>query len=380
MNTKSITLLGSTGTIGVNTLKVMAANAERFSLHNITAYDNVHLLAEQARTFKAKRAVIGNAAHYETLKELLAHTNIEVAAGEEAVVEAASEPCGVLMSAIVGAAGLKPTLAAIQRGTTVALANKECLVSAGALMNAEIQKSGAKILPVDSEHNGIFQVLASSNNYIETITLTASGGPFRNHTIEQLGNVTPAEAVKHPNWNMGAKISVDSATLMNKGLELIEAHYLFNVAPEKLSVLIHPQSIIHALVEMIDGSVLAQMSTPDMCIPIAHALAWPERMASTAKPLKLAALGQLEFFAPDEVRFPALALAKAALIAGGNAPNILNAANEVAVVRFLRGDIGFMEIVRVCEKALARPHNNTAQTLEDVLEVDASTRRFAEMV
>ncbi len=375
---KSLTVLGATGTIGVNTLKLAAMHPERFRVEALTAGDNVTLLAEQARAFKPKRAVIANASYYNELKDALSGTGIEISAGEDAVCEAASAPCDILMSGIVGAAGLKPTLAAIRSGTTIALANKECLVCAGELINREVAAHGATLIPVDSEHNAIFQLFdAQHPEWVESITITASGGPFRTWTHEQMQAATPEQAVKHPNWNMGAKISVDSATLMNKGLELIEAFHLFPVKAEQLQVLIHPQSVVHCLVQMMDGSVLAQLSCPDMCTPIAYALAWPERIKAPVKKLDLAAIGSLQFDAPDEARFPCLALAKSALKAGGNAPAVLNAANEIAVQRFLSGGIPFTGIAKIVEGTLESMDNGAMETIDDVLACDAGARRIA---
>jgi 1-deoxy-D-xylulose-5-phosphate reductoisomerase len=376
---KYLTILGSTGTIGQNTLKLMDAHPQHFSLVALTAGDNVTLLAAQAKKYKPKRAIIANAAHYGELKNALSGTGIDVAAGEDAVAEAAALPCDLVMSAIVGAAALKPTLAAIRKGATVALANKECLVCAGELVNKEVTKYGATLIPVDSEHNAIFQVFdARHPEFIEHVTITASGGPFREWSLEQMRTVTPDQAIKHPNWNMGAKISVDSATLMNKGLELIEAYHLFPLRPEQLRVLIHPQSIVHCLVQMIDGSVLAQMSHPDMCTPIAYAMAWPERITAPVKKLDFAAIKHLQFEAPDETRFPALRLAREALSAGGRAPTILNAANEVAVRRFLAGEIGFLDIAKSVEKTLETMDNASLTTLSDVLACDAHARQIAQ--
>jgi 1-deoxy-D-xylulose-5-phosphate reductoisomerase len=378
---KRLTLLGATGTIGVNTLSILAVHPEKFELQAITAGDNVELLASQARQFRPKRAVIANPALYGPLKDALAGTGIEAAAGEDSVIEAASMPADIVMSAIVGAAGLRPTLAAIRRGATVALANKECLVCAGSLMTAEVEKYGATLIPVDSEHNAIFQLFDNAHpEYVESITLTASGGPFRNFTREQMKNVTPEQAARHPNWNMGAKISVDSATLMNKGLEMIEACYLFPLKPEQIGAIIHPQSIVHCLVSMIDGSVLAQMSHPDMQTPIAHALAWPQRMTAPVKKLDLAAVGNLQFEAPDEARFPALIIAKSALKAGKSAPTVLNAANVIAVGHFLKGDVGFLDIAVIVEKTLEIVDTQTLSTIDDVLACDAQARRIAEIL
>lgn len=372
---KTLTLLGSTGTIGQNTLRLVDAHPDRFRLAAITGGDNVALLAEQAKRFRPALAVIRNPAHEAALKEALRGTGIEATSGDAALTRAAQMPADIVMSAIVGAAGLAPTLAAIRSGKTVALANKESLVSAGALMLREARAHGATLLPVDSEHSGVFQLLPQEG--IVSVTLTASGGPFRTWTLEQMREATPAQAVRHPNWTMGAKISVDSATLMNKGLELIEAYHLFPLRPDQLRVLIHPQSIVHALVQMIDGSVLAQMSRPDMCTPIAVALAWPERIAAPATPLDLAALGSLTFEAPDPARFPALRLARAALEAGGSAPCVLNAANEIAVERFLAGEIGFLDIVKIVERTLEKVENTPLESIEDILACDARARELA---
>jgi len=376
---KSVTLLGATGTIGQNTLKILDAHPGMFELTALTAGENVTLLSEQARKFRPKRAVIAKAELYGALKDALSGTGIEAAAGEDAVLEAAALPTDIVMSAIVGAAGLKPTLAAIRAGTTIALANKECLVCAGPLMNREVQKYGARLIPVDSEHSAIFQLFDTHRpEGIKNVTITASGGPFRTWTTEQMREVTPAQAIKHPNWNMGAKISVDSATLMNKGLELIEAFYLFPLKAEQLNVLIHPQSIVHCLIQMIDGSVLAQMSLPDMCTPIAYALSWPARIEAPVATLDLAAIGTLQFEAPDATRFPALRLAREALTTGGNAPTILNAANEIAVARFLRGQSGFLDIARIVEATLEKIDTQPLETIDDVLACDATARRIAE--
>jgi 1-deoxy-D-xylulose-5-phosphate reductoisomerase len=378
---KNVTILGSTGTIGQNTLKIIARHPGLFKVHTLTGSDNAELLISQAKQFSPQRVVIANDAHYAQVKSALAHLPVEVAAGADAVVDAAAEKTDIVMSAIVGAAGLKPTLAALRHGAKVALANKECLVCAGELVRREVERAGATLLPVDSEHNAVFQLIDFKHpEYLESMTLTASGGPFRTFTLQQMKSVTPAQAIKHPNWNMGAKISVDSATLMNKGLELIEAYYLFPVTQEQLRVLIHPQSIIHCLLTMRDGSVLSQMSHPDMCTPIAYALGWPERINAPVKPLDLSAIGTLTFEAPDEGRFPALRLAKEALKTGGNAPCVLNAANEIAVKRFLSGAIGFPDITKIVEKTLEKVHTQPLSTLDDVLAQDSAARRIAEAI
>ena len=376
---QTLTLLGATGTIGQNTLKIVRAHRNRFHLTTLTGGDNVDLLINQAREFRPKRAVISNPSHYAALKKGLSGTGVEALAGEDAVLDAAGMKADIVMSAIVGAAGLKPTLAAIRMGAQVALANKECLVCAGPLLAREVQRHGATLIPVDSEHSAIFQVFDQrAPEAVASVTITASGGPFRNFTQEQMRQVSPAQAVKHPNWAMGAKISVDSATLMNKGLELIEAFYLFPLKAEQLKVLVHPQSIIHCLVALVDGSVLAQMSLPDMCTPIAYALGWPERLQVPVGILDLAAIGQLQFEAPDEKRFPALPLARQAMELGGNAPTVLNAANEIAVARFLKGEIGFLDIISIVEKALAQIPYASLENLDAVLECNARTRHIAE--
>lgn len=376
---KLLTILGSTGTIGQNALKLMAMHPKSFMLSALVAGDNIELLAQQALTFRPRTVVTANPQHYAELKEKLHGTDIEIGAGENAVLEAAASSADMVLSAIVGAAGLKPTLAAIKKGTSIALANKESLVCAGSVMMKEAAKHGAAIIPVDSEHNGVFQLFENTRSGgIVGVTLTASGGPFRNWSAQQMEMATPAKAIKHPNWNMGAKISVDSATLMNKGLEMIEAYHLFPLAVDQIDVLVHPQSIVHCLVHMKDGGVLAQLSQPDMCIPIAHALAWPERITSPAKKLDLAELGKLEFETPDEKRFPALKLARHAMQAGGNAPCVLNAANEVAVRQFLDGGIRFTDIAKRVEQTLEKMDNKKLETIDDVLDCDAKARRITE--
>ena len=376
---KSVTILGSTGTIGQNTLKCLELHPDNFSLDTLVARGNAALLASQARKYRPRSVVIANPEFYNELKQLLNGTGIDTHAGEDAVINAAAQGADITMSAIVGAAGLKPTLAAIKCGKTIALANKESLVCAGALMQREVKKYSATIIPVDSEHNAIFQLLGQQDiKHVERVTITASGGPFRTFTFKEMENVTPQQAVRHPNWNMGAKISVDSATMMNKGLELIEAFYLFPVRSDQLHILVHPQSIIHALVEMVDGSVLAQMSQPDMCTPIANALAWPARISAPVKKLRLEEIGNLSFEAPDSERFPAIRLAREVLEAGGSAPTILNAANEVAVSRFLQGAIGFTGIAKIVEKTLENLYSEPLETIDDVLECDKVARHHAE--
>lgn len=375
---RKLSILGSTGSIGCNTLDVMSQHRERYDIVALTAQDNVDKLIEQALAIAPKYVAIGNEAHYHTLKKALVGTNIEIAAGAAAIEQAASMSADWIMAAIVGFAGLKPTLNAIEQGAHVALANKECLVCAGELMQATAARSGATLLPVDSEHNAIFQLFDTARSeQIEKVVLTASGGPFRDFTIEQLQRVTPAQAVKHPNWSMGAKISVDSATLMNKGLELIEAYHLFPLTPSQLGVVVHPESIIHSMVYYCDGSVLAQLATPDMRIPIAHTLGWPERLKLSTPALDLAQVGSLHFEAPDEARFPCLALAKSALNAGNAATITLNAANEIAVESFLNGSLRFMDIAGVVEHTLNRIKHTSVTTLEEIITLDAAARQTA---
>jgi len=373
---KRLTLLGATGSVGASTLDLVQRNPERFAIEALTAGKDWARLAELAIATRAKLAVIADESCYQHLKQALAHTDVAVAAGPTALTEAAARPAELVVAAIVGAAGLPPTLAALEAGTSVALANKEALVCAGNLMLAAAARTGAALLPVDSEHNAIFQVLGAPET-VAHITLTASGGPFRTASLTEMARVTPAQAVKHPTWSMGAKISVDSATLMNKGLELIEAWHLFRVRPDQLRVLIHPQSLVHGLVEYIDGSVLAQLGPADMRVPIAHALAWPERIATPVARLDLAAAGRLDFEQADRVRFPALALAEAALAAGGCRPCVLNAANEVAVAAFLEGRIGFLDIAAVVSETLEATHARCPGSLEDVDAMDAEARRQA---
>ena len=376
---RTVTILGATGSIGTSTLDLVERSPERFEIVALTAQRDVDGLAAAARRTRARLAVIGDPACYPALRDALAGTDTETAAGLEAIVDAARTGADWTMAAIVGTAGLKPTMAALEQGRTVALANKESLVSAGGLMMRAARAAGATLLPVDSEHNAVFQCFPHEDaGRVRRVILTASGGPFRTATREAMARVTPAEAVKHPNWSMGAKISVDSATLMNKGLELIEAHHLFPVGHERLAVLVHPQSVVHSMVEYVDGSVLAQLGTPDMRTPIAHTLAWPERMATPCPALDLAKVGRLDFEEPDFDRFPALGLALAALREGGARPAVLNAANEVAVAAFLAGRIGFLDIALTVEKALARYRPAAPATIDDVFAIDAEARRVAQ--
>ncbi|HEX6956857.1 MAG TPA: 1-deoxy-D-xylulose-5-phosphate reductoisomerase [Ferrovibrio sp.] len=378
-DTRRVTVLGSTGSIGRSTVDLLLREPERFPVEALTAQSNVALLAEQARALDAKLAVIGDDSLLPELKARLAGSGVEAAAGAKAIVEAADRPADWVMAAIVGAAGLGPTLAAIRRGAVIALANKESLVCAGALVMREAALHGATLLPVDSEHNAIFQVFDfQAAGSVDRVILTASGGPFRTLSLGEMREVTPAQAIAHPVWSMGAKISVDSATLMNKGLELIEASFLFPVPEERLDVLIHPQSVVHSMVCYVDGSVLAQLGTPDMRTPIAVTLAWPRRMPTPAARLDLAAIAKLTFEVPDSARFPALNLARQALQTGGAAPTILNAANEVAVEAFLNGRIGFLDITRIVEQTLTRaPSGVSLNSLDAVREADNQARRYA---
>jgi 1-deoxy-D-xylulose-5-phosphate reductoisomerase len=379
--TRKIAILGATGSIGKSTLDLVERSPERFEVVAVTAATNVEALAGIARRTKAKLAVVADETRLSTLRELLAGTPCRAAAGEEALIQAAAGDAELVIAAIVGCAGLRPVMAAVEAAKTVALANKEALVTAGELMTGAARAHGATLLPVDSEHNAIFQCLAGSREEdVSRIILTASGGPFRTASAAMMGSATPAQAVAHPNWSMGAKISVDSATLMNKGLELIEAHYLFGLPSNRIDILIHPQSVIHSMVEFIDGSVLAQLGTPDMRIPIAYALAWPERIETPAQRLDLAAVARLDFEVPDITRFPALRLAREALESGGAAPIVLNAANEVAVASFLAGEIRFPDIIRTVGEALARAKFDAPGSVEDVVEIDRATRREVDSI
>jgi 1-deoxy-D-xylulose-5-phosphate reductoisomerase len=373
--TRTVSIFGATGSVGLSTLDLIRQHREAYKVVALTANGQAVELAKLAIEFDAEIAVVADDAAYPALKEALAGTSIKAAAGPAALIEAAQMGADWTMAAIVGCAGLPPTMAAIQQGKTVALANKEALVSAGDLMMAAVDRSGATLLPVDSEHNAIFQCLSGAKlEQVRKITLTASGGPFRTFSLDEMRSVTPAQAVAHPNWDMGAKISIDSATMMNKGLELIEAYHLFPVGLDRLDILVHPQSVIHSMVEYQDCSTLAQLGSPDMRIPIASALAWPERITTSCKPLDLATIGQLTFEQPDPVRFPALRLARAAV-----KPAILNAANEVAVAAFLKGEIGFLEIAALVERTLTGyDPNEMPVSLDDLFSIDAAARAYAQ--
>lgn len=378
MTGRSITILGATGSIGASTLDLIRRAPGEWRVVALTAKGNVAELARLAREFSAEVAVTADEARLPELRAALAGSGIEATGGAAALVEAAARPADITVAAIVGCAGLAPTMAAIERGGTLGLANKEALVSAGDVMMSAVARHGATLLPVDSEHNAIFQCLAGNDvANVRSITLTASGGPFRDWSAEQLEAATPAQAVRHPNWDMGAKISVDSATMFNKGLELIEAHYLFPVGLDALRILVHPQSIVHSMVEYRDGSTLAQLGPSDMRVPIASVLAWPGRIDTPCAPLDLASIGELTFRAPDEVRFPATRLAREAAEAGGAAPAVLNAANEVAVAAFLGGQIAFTRIAAHVEDVLSCYAPPAPASLADVIAVDAEARERA---
>jgi 1-deoxy-D-xylulose-5-phosphate reductoisomerase len=375
---RRVTILGSTGSVGQSTVDLLQRNPDAFVVEALTANHNASLLAQQARALGARYVAIADPEGYPALKEALAGTGILSGCGPQSLIEAAERPAEWVMAGIVGAAGLAPTLAAIRRGVTVAFANKEVLVCAGTLVMEEVARRGATLVPVDSEHNAIWQCFdRARTETIDRIILTASGGPFRERAREDMRRVTPAEAVAHPNWSMGAKISVDSATMMNKGLELIEAHHLFQLPLERIDIVVHPQSIVHGAVVYRDGSVLAQLGSPDMRTPIAYALAWPDRIAAPTKRLDLAAVGRLTFEPPDEQRFPALRVAREALIRGGGAPTVLNAANETAVHAFLEGRIGFLDIVETVEATLAAVPADHLESLEDVYNYDQAAREAA---
>lgn len=388
MASRSVVILGSTGSVGVSTLDLLERADADVEILALAAGRNVACLAEQALHWRPKLAVIQDESGLQELRDRLNGSGVAAAAGDAAIVEAASQGADWVMSAIVGAAGLAPTLAAARAGSTIGLANKESLVCAGPILLAIARQSGGRIIPVDSEHSAIFQVFERSNaGAVRRLILTASGGPFRDWSVDSMEAATPEQAVAHPNWSMGAKISVDSATMMNKGLETIEAAYLFDMPPGKIDVIIHPQSMVHSLVEYADGSTLAQLGPPDMRAPIACAWAWPERVAWDAPPLDLASIGSLTFEAPDGERFPALAIARGALLTGGGAPAAMNAANEVAVHAFLDGGIGFLDIAHTVEETLSRMNGSTdlaAGSEGDAVEwaqmVDAAARRVAAQV
>ena len=374
---RRVSILGSTGSVGQSTVDLLSRNREDFTVEALTANNNAKLLAEQARSLEARYAAIAEPGEYAVLKDALAGTGIEIGSGRAALVEAAERPADWMMAGIVGAAGLEPTLAAIRKGRIVAFANKEVLVCAGSLFMREVLAHGATLLPVDSEHNAIWQCFDFERVHgIEKITLTCSGGPFRERSLAEMRDMTPEQAVAHPTWRMGAKISVDSATLMNKGLELIEAHHLFQLDPERIDIVVHPQSIVHGLVTYRDGSVLAHLGSPDMRTPIAYALGWPDRTPAPTKRLDLAEIGRLTFEAPDPERFPALRLAREALTRAGS-PTVLNAANETAVHAFLGGEIGFLDIAATVERTLELLPGGNLDSLDDVYDLDKAARATA---
>ena len=387
---RSISVLGATGSVGCSTLDLMdqaeATGGGAFEVQVLTGGANVARLAEQARRWRPRLAVIADEARLGDLRDALAGTGIETAAGDAAIIEAATRPVDIVMAAIVGAAGLRSTWAAAGTGATLALANKESLVCCGPRLIERVKAAGGRLIPVDSEHSAIFQVFpAEAPEQVARLILTASGGPFRKTSLADMAQMTPQQAVAHPNWSMGAKISVDSATMANKGLETIEAAYLFDMPAERIDVVVHPESIIHSMVEYVDGSTLAQMGPPDMKTPIACALAWPDRLTWPAPRLDLARMGQLTFEAPDETRFPALKLAREALKAGGVAPTVFNAANEVAALAFLDRRLGFLNIAAVVAETLSEAMNGGMESDFDdacsvALAVDARARRIAETI
>jgi 1-deoxy-D-xylulose-5-phosphate reductoisomerase len=379
---RSVTVLGATGSIGASTIDLLKRNRARYRVEALSAKRNAGLLAQAARAVDARFAAVADPQAYRELKDGLAGSGIEAAAGEAALLEAAQRPADWVMAAISGSTGLKPTLLAAERGATVALANKECLVCAGALFMRRAASAGATVLPVDSEHNAVFQALSAGRREdVRRVILTASGGPFRTWSREAIRAATPEQALRHPNWVMGPKVTIDSATLMNKGLELIEAHHLFSLGLAEIDVLVHPQSVVHGLVEFRDGSVVAQLGAPDMRIPIAHCLAWPERISGPAPRLDLAAVGTLGFEQPDLDRFPALALARRALETGLSAPTILNAANEIAVEAFLRGQLSFPGIAALVEATLEAADRQTGlrepDSIDEALAIDQNARSMA---
>jgi 1-deoxy-D-xylulose-5-phosphate reductoisomerase len=376
--TRSLTILGATGSVGSQTLDLVARNPGRWQVEALTAGSDVAGLVTAAKACGARFVAIADGAKGAALKDALAGTGIASGAGESALVDAAARDAEIVITAIVGAAGLPPTMAAVKRGAQIGIANKETLVCAGPVVTAAAAAHGATLLPVDSEHNAIFQVFPHDDPaQVERVILTASGGPFRTRSRDEMRGVSVADACKHPTWSMGAKISIDSATLMNKGLELIEAAQLFPVDVERLDVIVHPQSVIHSMVEYVDGSVLAQLGSPDMRIPIAYAMGWPERIATPAARLDLAAIASLSFEKPDLERFPCLALAWAAMRAGGSAPCILNAANEIAVAAFIAGQAGFLDIDAIVAETLNMVASGPVATLEEVMAIDAAARRTA---
>jgi len=378
---RSVTILGSTGSIGRSTVDLLLKNPDRFTVEALVAQKDIATLATQAKALQAKIAVVEDESYYPTLKEALEGTQTKVAAGKAAVIEAAQAPAEWVMSAIVGTAGLRPTYAAIERGAIIALANKESMISAGPIVLRALQQHKATLLPVDSEHNAIFQVLHEPHRQeVEKLILTASGGPFRTFTPEQMAAITLEQALKHPTWSMGPKVTIDCANLMNKGLEMIEASYIFGFPEDQIDILIHPQSIVHSLVAYRDGSVLAQLGIHDMRVPIAHTLAWPTRMPTDLPRLDLSALKQLTFETPDSTQFPAISLARQVLKNGKDRPTILNAANEVAVQSFIQGKISFLDIIPICTEVLDQMNESSLGSIDEVLQIDQQARQISEKV
>lgn len=378
MNHKEISILGSSGSIGRSTIDLLERNPKKFQVKALTAHNNVQQLIKQCLSVQPKFAVIGNESLYQELKEGLSGTQIKIAAGEEAIINAAQYPCDMIIAAIVGTAGLKPTLAAINSGRAIGLANKESLVAAGNLMIDAAKKTNAKLLPIDSEHNALFQVFETKNRgLVEKLTLTASGGPFLYFKKDEMVDITPEQAVKHPNWSMGAKISVDSATMVNKALEIVEACYLFSMSEAQVDVVMHPESIIHSLVAYKDGSVLAQLGMPDMRIPIANALAWPERIETPVERLSLSQIGKLTFFEPNSDQWPILTTIREALRNNKGETIIINAANEIAVQAFLEKRIKFLDITSVIQETLIYVNSELPENIDHVIALDQQARIMA---
>jgi 1-deoxy-D-xylulose-5-phosphate reductoisomerase len=378
---RSVSILGSTGSIGRSTVDLLLKNPDQFSVEALVAQKDVATLAAQAKSLKAKLAVVADETCYGDLKNTLRGTGIAVATGEGAVIEAAKAPAQWVMSAIVGTAGLTPTYAAIERGAIIALANKESMISAGPIILKAIAQYKATLLPVDSEHNAIFQVFHEPHRpQVDKLILTASGGPFRTYSRQAMAFITPEQALKHPNWSMGPKVTIDCSNLMNKGLELIEASFIFGFPEHQIDILVHPQSIVHSLIAYRDGSVLAQLGRPDMKIPISYTLAWPNRLETGLPPLDLSAIGRLTFETPDIAKFPSISLARQALKSGGDRPTVLNAANEIAVQAFLDGRIGYLDIVDVCAEALEQMPEFFPTSLEEVLSIDQQAKKKTEII
>ncbi|NRA87630.1 MAG: 1-deoxy-D-xylulose-5-phosphate reductoisomerase [Rhizobiales bacterium] len=379
---KTINIFGVTGSVGLSSVKVLKQHQDKFSVNAITGGNNVELLAKLAVELNAKYAVIANETKFETLKSLLSGTDIKIDCGKGGLLRAAEQEVDICLAAIVGYAGLKPTMRSLKYAKRVALANKECLVAAGELFIAEAKKHGCEILPVDSEHSAMFQCLqGSQNKQMEKILLTASGGPFRRYTMDEMRHITLKQALKHPNWNMGAKITIDSATMMNKGNELIEAFYLFPVSLEQIEVVVHKQSIIHSMIQYCDGSIIAQLGAPEMGTAIAYAIGWPNRLELDFKRLDLFEIAELSFEKPDEKRFKCLSLSKYAVKQGGTCATVLNAANEVAVDAFLKNKISFLNIADICEETINKAQSKNiivnASELNDICEVDTMARQIA---